>query len=89
MRSISSSSSLVERPIRSSSVPSADDYRELADKCFISARVARTEDECMMYLTLAQTWLEEASRRDSAIPVRLPPAPDWVTRFRMKRLSVL
>jgi hypothetical protein len=43
----------------------------------------------MMYLTLAQTWLEEASRRDSAIPVRLPPAPDWVTRFRMKRLSVL
>jgi hypothetical protein len=56
-------------------VPSADDYRELADKCFKSARVAHTEDERMMYLTLAQTWLEEASRRGSAIPVRLPPAP--------------
>jgi hypothetical protein len=31
-------------------VPSADDYRELADKCFKSARVAHTEDERMMYL---------------------------------------
>jgi hypothetical protein len=55
-------------------VPSADDYRELADKCFKSARVAHNEDERMMYLTLAQTWLEVASRRDSA-SVRLPPAP--------------
>lgn len=56
-------------------MPTADDYRELADKCFKSARVAHTEDERMMYLTLAQTWLEEASRRNSAIPARLPPAP--------------
>jgi hypothetical protein len=56
-------------------VPSANEYRELADKCFRSARDAPTEDERMMYLTLAQTWLEEASRRDSATPVRLPPAP--------------
>ena len=31
-------------------MPSADDYRELADKCFKSARVAHTEDERMMYL---------------------------------------
>jgi hypothetical protein len=56
-------------------VPSADGYRELADKCFKSAREAHTEDERMMYLTLAQTWLEEAARRDSAMPARLPPAP--------------
>jgi hypothetical protein len=56
-------------------VPSADDYRDLADKCFKSAREAHTEDERTMYLTLAQTWVEEASRRDSAIPIRLPPAP--------------
>jgi hypothetical protein len=56
-------------------VTSADDYRELADKCFLSAREAQTEDERMMYLTLAQTWLEEASRRDGTTPVRLPPAP--------------
>jgi hypothetical protein len=56
-------------------VPSANEYRELADKCFRSARDAHTEDERMTYLTLAQTWLEEASRRDGAIPVRLPPAP--------------
>ena len=56
-------------------MPSANEYRELADKCFQSAREAHTEDERMMYLTLAQTWLEEVSRRDSAMPVRLPPAP--------------
>ena len=56
-------------------VPSANEYRELADKCFQSAREAHTEEERMMYLTLAQTWLEEASRRDSAMPLRLPPAP--------------
>jgi hypothetical protein len=56
-------------------VPSANEYRELADKCFQSAHEAHSEDERMMYLTLAQTWLEEASRRDSAMPLRLPPAP--------------
>ena len=50
-------------------VPSADDYRELADS-FKSAREAHNEDERMRYLTLAQTWLEEVSRRDSATPVR-------------------
>jgi hypothetical protein len=59
-------------------LPSADEYRELADKCFKSARDAHTEDERMMYLTLAQTWLEEVSRRDDATPVRLPPAPRLV-----------
>jgi hypothetical protein len=56
-------------------MPSANEYRELADKCFQSAREAQTADERMMYLTLAQTWLEEVSRRDGAMPVRLPPAP--------------
>jgi hypothetical protein len=56
-------------------VRSANECRELADKCFQSARESQTEDECMLYLTLAQTWLEEVSRRDSAMPVRLPPAP--------------
>jgi hypothetical protein len=40
-------------------MPSANEYRELADKCFQSAREAQTADERMMYLTLAQTWLEE------------------------------
>jgi hypothetical protein len=56
-------------------VPSADDYRELADKCFQSAREAHNEDERMMYLTLAQTWLEEASRRDSATSSLATGAP--------------
>jgi hypothetical protein len=36
-------------------MPTANEYRELADKCFLSAREALTEDERMMYLTLAQT----------------------------------
>jgi hypothetical protein len=56
-------------------VSSANEYREPADKCFQLAREAHSEDERMMYLTLAQTWLEESSRRDSAMPLRLPPAP--------------
>ena len=60
---------------RGSAVRSASECRELADKCFQSAREAQTDAERMMYFTLAQTWLEEASRRDSAMPVRLPPAP--------------
>jgi hypothetical protein len=47
-------------------VPSANEDRDLADKCFQSAREAHTEDERIMYLTLAQTWLEEATRRRDA-----------------------
>jgi hypothetical protein len=49
--------------------------RELAANCFQSAREAQTDDERVMYFTLAQTWLEVASRRDSGMPVCLPPAP--------------
>jgi hypothetical protein len=37
-------------------VRSANECRELADECFQSAREAQTEDERMLYLTLAQTW---------------------------------
>jgi hypothetical protein len=36
-------------------VPSANEYREPADKCFQSAREAHSEDERMMYFTLTQT----------------------------------
>jgi hypothetical protein len=41
-------------------VPSGNEYRELAANGFQSARQAQTDDERMMYFTLAQTWLEEA-----------------------------
>jgi hypothetical protein len=42
--------------MRVRTVPSANDYRKLADKCFKSAREAHTEDERVIYLTLAQAW---------------------------------
>jgi hypothetical protein len=61
-------------------VPSANEYRELADKCFRSARDAHTEDERMMYLTLAQTWLEEASRGVAAGSRSRAPGANAQTR---------
>jgi hypothetical protein len=45
----------------------------MAGECFEWAREAQTEDERLVYLTLAQTWLEEAARHDGASQIRLPP----------------
>jgi hypothetical protein len=41
-------------------MPHPDEYRVMVDECFQWARDAQTEDERLVYLTLAQTWLEEA-----------------------------
>jgi len=56
-------------------MPHPDEYRVMAGECFEWAREARTEDERLVYLTLAQTWLEEAVRHDGASQIRLPPTP--------------
>lgn len=56
-------------------MPQTDEYRTMADKCFQSAREASTDDERQFYLIIAQTWLEQASRKDDGAKVRLPPAP--------------
>jgi hypothetical protein len=56
-------------------MPRADEYRLMADECLQWAQDARTKDERILYLKLAQTWLEEASRNNGALHVHLPPAP--------------
>jgi hypothetical protein len=56
-------------------MPHPDEYRVMAGECFEWAREAQTEDERLVYLTLAQTWLEEAARHDGASQIRLPPTP--------------
>jgi hypothetical protein len=56
-------------------MPHAGEYRSMADECLQWAHQALTEDERLLYLKLAQTWLEEVSRHDSTLQVRLPPAP--------------
>jgi hypothetical protein len=56
-------------------MPRPDEYRVMAGECFQWAREAQTEDERLVYLTLAQTWLEEAVRQDGASQIRLPPTP--------------
>jgi hypothetical protein len=53
-----------------------DEYRTMADECLRSAREAQTKEERLMYLNLAQVWLERASAQDAeASSARLPSAP--------------
>ena len=56
-------------------MPTADEYRAMADECLQWAREAMTDKERALYLAFAKTWLEEASHRDNDIRIRLPPAP--------------
>ena len=57
------------------SMPSPDEYRVMADDCLQRARVAETENERRLYLGMARVWMEEALRREKALPLNLPPAP--------------
>jgi hypothetical protein len=53
----------------------SDEYRAMADKSIQSARAAETEQERLVYLTLAQVWLQIASLQNEGLQVGLPPAP--------------
>ena len=46
-------------------MPEPDEYRTTADEWLRSAREAQTKEERLMYLHLAQVWLERASRQDA------------------------
>jgi hypothetical protein len=69
-------------------VATANEYREMVDKCLRSAREAETDAERMTYLALAQTWLCEVLRRDSTSPVPLPPAPHLRLNFPRPRSPI-
>jgi hypothetical protein len=60
-------------------MPTANEYRAMADECLKTARESNSEDERRLYFTLAQTWLEVATLKDKDVVVQhlphLPPAP--------------
>jgi hypothetical protein len=45
-------------------------YRQMAEECFESAANALNDEVRATYLSLAQVWLEAASRLDGGLPLR-------------------
>lgn len=52
----------------------SDEYRKIAERYNQLALEAKTETDRLALLDLARTWLEAASRQDSATPGE-PPTP--------------
>jgi hypothetical protein len=57
-------------------VSSAREYYENAEECFDWARTAKTERERLIFLQMAETWLDVARRRE-ANEARAEPASGW------------
>jgi hypothetical protein len=49
-------------------VDTAAQYRELAEECFEWAASALTDEVGATYLSIAQIWLQAASRLDGGLP---------------------
>jgi len=48
----------------------AAEYREMAEECFEWATAALTDEIRATYLSIAQTWLQAASKLDGGLPIR-------------------
>ncbi len=48
-------------------MPASNDYSKLAEECYRLANEAKTESDRQACLHLMQSWLDAASRQDSAI----------------------
>jgi hypothetical protein len=59
-------------------VHTAAEYRELAEECFEWAATAVTDEVRATYISIAQIWLQAASRLDGGLPIRgaLIPVPN-------------
>jgi hypothetical protein len=48
----------------------AAEYREMAEECFEWASAAPTDEIRATYISIAQIWLQAASRLDGGLPIR-------------------
>jgi hypothetical protein len=48
----------------------AAEYRELAEECFEWAATALSDEVRTTYLSIAQIWLQAASKLDGGLPIR-------------------
>jgi hypothetical protein len=51
-------------------VHTAAEYRELAEECFQWAATALNDEVRATYISIAQIWLQAASRLDGGLPIR-------------------
>ena len=55
-------------------MPTSNECREIAEKCYRWASEAKTETDRLALLDLARTWLDAASSQDEMTPAQIAEA---------------